>query len=400
MDNVIGNNDTEHLMYTKWEPFEWYKKMRKDHPIHLHTEYNYWDAFKYDDVSFILSNYKYFSSARYQGQDNDPFGESILFIDPPRHKQMRDLVNKSFTPKAMQSWESKIERISNMLIEDLHGKHSFDLVNEFSMPLPVIIIANILGVPTEELHLFKEWSDNIVEGVSDTSEEAIKAAQEKYASTINDLTSFFAEMINHKRNNFSDDIISILLQAEVDGKKLTQNELIGFCILLLVAGNETTTNLITNAVYCFLDDRTIFEQLKQNEQLLVPAIEEVLRYRSPVQAMERIVKQDIELHGQLLKAGDYVVAHIGSANRDETKFPQADQFLLDRSSNPHLAFGKGVHFCLGAPLARMEARIALTKLIRHFPEMNFADDMSIEPIISPVVYGLKKLKIEVSRPPL
>ncbi|NBI29960.1 cytochrome P450 [Chengkuizengella marina] len=378
----------------KWDPFEWYKQKRENEPIYFDEKSGQWNAFLYDDVSYILSNYEQFSSARYQAEERDPFGNSLLFIDPPKHKQMRDLVNKSFTPKVMRSWEPRIEYISDTLIEDMIEKTTIELVNDFSMPLPVIVIANMLGVPTEELHLFKKWSDQMVEGDYNASEEEIKITREKYVNTMKELFHYFSEIINHKKNHLQEDIISILLQAEVDGKKVSDEELIGFCILLLVAGNETTTNLITNAVYTLLDEQDSFYKLKQNLQLLPSAIEEVLRHRSPIQSMNRKVKKDMEFRGVQLKEGDLINAFIGSANRDESKFLQADQFMIDRDPNHHIAFGSGIHFCLGAPLARMEARIALKKLIESFPNMHFSDDMEIQPINSMVVYGLKKLPIQ------
>jgi cytochrome P450 family 109 len=190
-------------------------------------------------------------------------------------------------------------------------------------------------------------------------------------------------------------MISVLIEAEENEGKLTKEKLLGFCIILLVAGNETTTNLISNAVYCFLENKTIWEKLRQDPSLIPNAIEETLRYRSPVQALPRRVKMDTEIGGYQLKPGQMVLAWIGSANRDEKKFNNPDEFDLTRNPNAHLSFGKGIHFCLGAPLARLEAKIALTEFLKRYSAIALKEGYQIDPIDSNFVYGLKSLPIKV-----
>ncbi|GLI05599.1 hypothetical protein YDYSG_16290 [Paenibacillus tyrfis] len=188
----------------------------------------------------------------------------------------------------------------------------------------------------------------------------------------------------------------MLLQASVDGQSLTEEEIVGFCILLLVAGNETTTNLITNAIYTFLEYPEVYRQIKNEpDELLPAAIEEVLRFRSPVQASFRIVHEDVELGGKKLRAGEYVIAWMGAANRDEKQFQDAEQFVVPRKPNPHMAFGRGIHFCLGAPLARMEAEIALREWIRRYPDFKLSASFTLKPLESTFAYGIKELLLTV-----
>ncbi|MDN4072250.1 cytochrome P450 [Fictibacillus terranigra] len=383
----------------RYEPFSWYEQMRKESPVRKDEKRGAWDVFDYQSVKYVLEAKEFFSSNRSKKQDDQqksPIELSLISIDPPKHTQMRSLVNKAFTPKVMKAWRPRVERIAKQLLDNIDPAADIDVVKQFSYPLPVMVIAEILGVPLQDQSRFKEWSNWVVAGPKDNSPEAIRLLEENQQRTYHELYVYFKEIVRNKRETPGEDIISVLLGAKALGAVLTEEEIIGFCILLLVAGNETTTNLISNAFYCFTEFPEVFEEIiKDTEGTLPLAIEEVLRYRSPVQAMSRVAKEDTLLGEARIKAGDIVVAWMGSANRDEQQFKDAGRFNIKRKPNPHLAFGKGIHFCLGAPLARLEAEIALQEWIKRYPAFKRSDDFTLEPIQSTFVYGLKEFKLTV-----
>lgn len=252
-------------------------------------------------------------------------------------------------------------------------------------PLPVIVISELLGVPAHDRDRFKQWSDVIV------SQTRTGATHEDHHVTNLEMTEYFLELIERRRSRPGHDLISNLLLAEIDGQKLSVVELLGFCSLLLVAGNETTTNLIGNAVLCFTEAPGTIERLLTEPSLIPQAIEEVLRFRSPVQSMYRVTVADTTLCDVQIPAGAALVAWIGSANRDERQFQRPAQFDIDRGQIRHLAFGHGSHFCLGAPLARLEARIALEAILSRLPGLALAPGVCLERMESTIVYGLKTL---------
>ncbi|MGA9173635.1 MAG: cytochrome P450 [Thermoactinomyces sp.] len=379
-----------HTNEEKYNPFSWYKRMREKSPVYYDPKQGVWNLFLYEDVNRVLSDKDVFSSKR--SEEPLPF-QSITNMDPPDHTRLRSLVSKAFTPKMIADWEPRIRAIATELLDTVSGQKNIDIVEDFSYPLPVMVIAELLGIPTSDRKQFKEWSDALVAGPSSSAD--IQETIHRKNNAISELTEYFSHIIQEKRKNLKGDIISVLIEAEENEGKLTKEELLGFCIILLVAGNETTTNLISNAVYCFLENKTIWKKLQQDPSLIPNAIEETLRYRSPVQALPRRVKMDTEIGGYQLKPGQMVLAWIGSANRDEKKFNNPDEFDLTRNPNAHLSFGKGIHFCLGAPLARLEAKIALTEFLKRYSAIALKEGYQIDPIDSNFVYGLKSLPIKV-----
>ncbi|GLI05594.1 putative cytochrome P450 YjiB [Paenibacillus tyrfis] len=379
----------------RFNPFRWYRKMREEAPVRWDEERRTWDVFGYEEVKTVLDRKEVFSSRVFR-DGKSLFENGLLNLDPPKHTQMRDIVNKAFTPKAMKDWEPRIQAITNELLDDIEGEREIDLVEQLSYPLPVRVIAEMLGVPAKDKRKFKDWSDQAVAGPANNSEEAKNEQLQKQQHVVGELYAYFKEIIELKKQEPADDIISVLLQASVDGQSLTEEEIVGFCILLLVAGNETTTNLITNAIYTFMEYPEVYRQIKsQPDELLPAAIEEVLRFRSPVQASFRIVHEDVELGGEKLRAGEYVIAWMGAANRDEKQFQDAEQFVVPRKPNPHMAFGRGIHFCLGAPLARMEAEIVLKEWIRRYPDFKLSAGFTLKPLESTFAYGIKELLLTV-----
>lgn len=367
-------------------PYEWYKEMREKSPIRYDEERQAWDIFLYDDVQKVLTDYKTFSS----GMGGEAV--SLIGMDPPQHKLYRSIVSKAFTVKAIEKMGPHIEEITQELLNQQSGKAGMDIIGDLAYPLPVIVISEMLGVPPKDRELFKKWSDALVADVDvaagQTSSELMAEKQKVSA----ELYAYFESVVEEHKKNPQNDLITSLLNSHIGGESLDKQGLLSFCLLLLVAGNETTTNLIGNAMVTFLERPEMMERLKSDMSLLPVAIEEVLRFRSPIQSLGRRVAVDTEFHGHRMKQDDRVVVWLGSANRDEKKFDGADQFLLNRHPNPHLGFGHGIHLCLGAPLARLEAEIALTALLQKMPAMTLSDP-SIQPLPSSFVYGYESIPV-------
>ncbi|MGO8949191.1 MAG: cytochrome P450 [Ktedonobacterales bacterium] len=384
-------------------PFDWYREERKSSPVSYDSTHGVWSVFRFEDVQRALSDYAVFSSAAGRGSAGaaNPLGASMISSDPPRHRQLRSLVTQAFTPRTVALLEPRITAIVRELLDEVtpqaQAEGSFDLINTLAFPLPVIVIAELMGIPHQDRDLFKQWSDAIVEGP--------RAAGMAGRNPQQEMSAYFLRLIEERRKCHGGDsqepegadLIRALLNVEVEGgQQLSTIDVLGFCVLLLVAGNETTTNLIGNAILCFSEQPEDWQRLRSGpEELLGGAIEEVLRYRSPVQSMYRTTTSEVELSGQIIPAGEPVIAWIGSANRDEEQFPDPDQFDLERSPNRHLAFGHGIHFCLGAPLARLEARIALGELLRRFASLSRIQETPLEPHSSTIVYGVKHLPVTV-----
>ncbi|HMQ34987.1 MAG TPA: cytochrome P450, partial [Chloroflexaceae bacterium] len=316
------------------DPFPWYRTMRATTPVHYVPGRGGWGVFGYDDVQEVLSNHAVFSS-QFHGDAplhaNQPIAASMISTDPPRHRQLRSLVTQAFTPRAIEALAPRIEAIVGALLDATLPSGRLDAIHDLGEPLPVIVIAEMLGIPTSDRERFKVWSDAIV-SLAGGAEMSGFAAQRE-------LVAYFMGIIEQRRRAPGDDLISGLLGAEIGGERLSLPELLGFCALLLVAGNETTTNLIGNALLCFAERPALWERLRAEPGLVPQAVEEVIRFRSPVQAMFRVTTQAVELGGQRIPARSGVVAYIGSANHDERRFPPPDQFDLDRPPNRHPGFG-------------------------------------------------------------
>ncbi len=363
-------------------PFPWYQAMRANSPIAYNESYNSWSVFSYDAVQRVLTDYQDFSSQIMGSGEGFPLGTSLINTDPPRHRKLRTIVTQAFTPRTIAQLSPRITEIVNELLDTVATQGKMDVMDNLAYPLPVIVIAELLGVPVKDRKQFKHWSDVIVGSENPAGGEPQQ-----------EMIDYFSVLIEERRREPKEDLISSLLSAQVDGEYLTEKELMGFFILLLVAGNVTTTNLIGNAFLCFDEFPDALEQLYADHSLIPNAIEEVLRYRSPVSQMYRVVRETTMLDDKQITPGSFMVAWIASANRDETQFPNADQFDITRSPNRHLAFGHGIHFCLGAPLARLEAKIALEVMLTRLPEMKRVPDTSLEALSSMILYGVKNFPI-------
>lgn len=389
---------------TEAERFAHYARQRRERPVAQDGDNGFWAVYRYADVQRVLTEHTRFSSQFRAGrqaglapvspEDRDvenqagALAASLIASDPPRHTQLRNLVNRAFTPRAVLALEATITDLTNELLDAAAPHGRMDVMTDLAEPLPVTVIASLLGIPLDDRERFKRWSDHLVgssEEVAGGDLDARRRAQEE-------LTDYFRAVIADKRRWPGDDLITALLAAAIDGVSLSEQDLLGFCVLLLIAGHETTTHLIGNGFLTLLEQPAALQRLQRQPELVPSAVEEVLRYRSPVQAMGRLAAVDTVLGGEQIRAGERVIAWLGSANRDEAVFPDPEHFDVARNPNRHLAFGHGVHFCLGAPLARLEGRIVMEALVRRLeaPQQESAGDAEFS---LGFIHGLRHLPI-------
>lgn len=369
-------------------PYPAYEHLRGAAPVLHVPAFDAWLVFDYEGVKRLLSDHDTFSSAVHAPEN------WFLFSDPPQHTRLRALIAKAFTPRSVADLESRIRALSRELLDRVIERGEMDLAADFAVPLPMLVIAAMLGIPGEDLQRYKRWSDEILKLSYSLfrGEDETRAVAEFRAATA-EMRAYLPGLLAQRRADPEDDLLTRLALAEVNGERLTDEEILGFFQLLLVGGQETTANLINNAVLCFVEHPDQLERLRQSPNLLPSAIEEVLRYRAPLQWVMRTPKRDTPMHGQTIPAGKVVLAVIGSANHDPKQFPDAGRFDITRDPNPHLAFGHGLHFCLGAPLARMEARIALSDLLSRVQGFRLASADPWEPRRALHVHGPARLPI-------
>ncbi len=382
------------------DPYPFYERLRTRDPVHRSRLMDMWVFSRHADVDAVLRDFRRFSSdqrkrdpARQRrsalAQIPDP---TILFLDPPDHTRLRTLVNKAFTPKAVADLEPRIRRMTRTLLDAAPDPNRFDLMEALANPLPVMVIAEMLGVPVEDRAQFREWSNQrarILEPMIGERERRIANEASK------SLDEYFLSIIKLRRIVPRDDIISALVHVEEEGDRLTEREMLGMLRLLLVAGNETTTNLIGNGMLALLRHPEQLQALRDDPSRIPGAVEELLRYDSPVQGTVRLVLEDCEVNGVPLQRDDNVLLLIGSANRDPQVFDHPDQLDVGRRDNNHVAFGRGIHFCLGAPLARLEGRVAIEVLLERYPSLRLESD---RPAFrsSIVLRGLERLPIRAA----
>lgn len=400
------------------DPFPTYKRLRDEAPVHWAPASGVFCISRYEDVAHVFANPNLFSStgffdkmiesrwerlgwrdffemarlvvrARMNPLEFKSGLDSLILVDPPRHGELRAIVNRGFTPRRIAIWEQRARELARQCIAPLGRSDSFDVVDQLAIPLPVTIIAEMLGVEAERHADFKRWSADLVSGASGSGTLA------EFLRAMGEVHAYLRPIIAERRRNPEDDMISVLVDPKNE-ETLDTKGMIMFTILLLVAGNETTTNLIGNATNALLRSPDQLARAQDDLSLVPAVIEEALRYESPVQMVFRAVTQDAELHGTTFPKGSAVCALTGSANRDDRQFPDADRFDILRDSKRHLGFGKGVHFCLGASLARLEGRVALEELI---PQLDAAQAPEQDPplVDSYAVRGRAELVLRPGR---
>lgn len=347
------------------DPYPIYRALREEFPLYWCEKSGCWVLSRYDVAAALQDPLTYSSASGVFPTAGAPdmadlFLPMLIMTDPPRHTALRRIVSRAFTPRRIASLEPSVNDLVQDLLDAADDHPTWDAVAAFAGPLPAIVIADLLGVPREDRDSFRRWSTQLVQ--SSPHDGRGGGALEAAASLYDYFRSFLAE----RQARPCDDLMSALVGAEVDGQRLTQDELLGFCLLLLVAGHETTTNLLTNSLVVLSAEHGARHELADAPDLMPRAVEELLRFDSPVQGLSRTITRPTVVHDQAIAAGDVVLLLYGSANRDDRVFPEADKFDIYRSTERQLALGHGVHFCLGASLARLEARVALTALVtRH-----------------------------------
>ena len=384
-------------------PYPTYKELRERDPYHPSPLTGALVVSKYDDVDAVLRNFKVFSNARgpvgtrnkrgIGDQIENELQPSMLSLDPPDHTRLRGLVSRAFTPRQVAKMEDHIRATAHGLLDEVDGRNEFDLMSNLAALLPTVVIAEMIGVPTEDRQQFKDWSDKFARVLEpNLTPDELSVVFE----TGKQFDQYFKNIVAEHRDNPRDDLVSRLIEAEEEGDKLTEDEMIVTLRLLLVAGNETTTNLIGNGLKALLEHPEQLELLRQQPELIDNAIEEMLRYDSPVQVDGRTTLDEFQLDRHTLKPGRPVSLLIGGANRDPEEFSDPETLDITREDAGTISFGRGIHHCLGAPLARLEGKIAFEALLERFNDIQFgARTPEYKPNI--VLRGLKHLDIQVNR---
>ncbi len=382
------------------DPYPVYRELRHLAPVYWSAPADCWVLSRYDDVAAALHDPATYSSASGifptpPGVDmTELFLPMLIMTDPPRHTQLRRIVSRAFTPRRIAALEPEIQILVDHLLDHAldQAPHTgpWDFVTGFAGPLPAIVIADMLGVPREDRHRFRAWSTTLIQ--SNPTRGEFGPGMDAAAALYQYFTAFLADRRAHPR----DDLMSALVHAEVDGQHLSEEELLGFCLLLLVAGHETTTNLLSNSAVVLAQHPDSRRQLAEDQTLIPGAVEELLRYDSPVQALSRTLTRPIDLHGQHLDSGATVLLLFGSANRDDHAFPHPDRFDIHRAPERQVAFGHGIHFCLGASLARLEARLALQALLARHRDWEVDLDSAIR-LHSGPIRGYASLPLQQAR---
>jgi cytochrome P450 len=377
------------------DPYPYYRLMRERDPVHRNSSIRAWFLTRHADVNDLLRDERFSSDGTRGERYVEPPagrgrpGRSMLVVDPPDHTRLRNLVSKAFTPRMVERLRPRIESIAADLVEGLAGGGpEADLIGQFAYPLPVIVIAEMLGVPARDRAQFQEWSAVAVRGLDpfldSETQNAVFDARDA-------LLSYLRGIIGERRAEPADDLITAMIAARETGDFLSEGELVAMCNLLLVAGHETTVNLIGGGTLALLRNPDQLERLRRDPALARPAVEELLRHAPPVQWTGRVATVELELGGRRIAPHQSVIGILAAANRDPEVFADPDRLDIGRDPNPHVSFGRGIHFCLGAPLAKLEAQVALPMLLDRFPDLRLAGEPEPRPTWN--LRGLARLPV-------
>ncbi|MEV6315545.1 cytochrome P450 [Streptomyces sp. NPDC051776] len=377
----------------------WFRHMRETDPVSHDEQAGVWHVFRYADAEQILADPAAFSSdfsdLTPSQEDVDLFSRgNLIRKDPPDHRKLRTLVGKAFTPRVVARLEPRITEITGELLDAVRGSHRIEVISDLAYPLPIIVITELLGIPAEDRAIFRRWAEALVSpngggGGLIPNEQRIHSM----AAVMREMNPYCLEHIRSRRARPKDDLISALAAAEVDGQRLADEEMVGFVSLLLLAGHITTTVLLGNSVLCLGEHPEAVAALRADPGRLPTAIEEALRYRAPLAPMTRRTTREVEIGGRTVPAGEIIVTWLSSANRDELMFSDPDRFDFRRKPKPHLSFGHGIHFCVGAPLARLETRIALELMLDRWSEFSAGPDVRFHDARG--IFGPKYLPLHV-----
>ncbi|HEX9408420.1 MAG TPA: cytochrome P450 [Methylomirabilota bacterium] len=380
------------------DPYPFYRALREEDPVHQ-SPLGFWVCTRYDDAVMILRDPRFgregmarLMEARLGLTQDTSRARDMLFQDPPDHTRLRALVSRAFTPRVVEVMRPHVQEIVDGLLDHVEGARAMDVIEDLAYPLPVTVICEMLGVPASDQDVFKTWSTDIARsldaGILPADSDVIPRGRDARLA----LADYFRSLIAIRRKDPQPDLLSALIAAEEEGNKLSEGELVSTCMLLLIAGHETTVNLIGNGLFALLQHPDQFRALRDDPALIQTGIEELLRFDGPVQRTGRMTTAEVEIGDKRIPKDAVVVAVIGAANRDPKHFADPDRLDVSRKENRHIAFGFGIHFCLGAPLARLEGQIAIGTLLRRMPKLTLVSNVP-EWRESSTLRGLKSLPV-------
>jgi pimeloyl-[acyl-carrier protein] synthase len=386
------------------DPYPFYAELRSQDPVHWDESMGFWVLTRFADIASVYGDAR-FSRAQglRRGFERLPeaeqriaepvyhsFSKTMFYSDPPYHTRLRGLVNNAFTPNAVEQMRPHVQRIVDSLLDAIEAKGEMDAIHDLAHPLPILVITQMLGLPAEERVRFKQWSDDLfaILGSVPHAPELMERASRSLA----ELTDYLTTLSHSRRQQPQNDLLSALVGVVEKGERLSQEELVANVTILLSAGHETTSNLIGNGLLALLSNPDQLQKLRDRPKLVSSAVEEMMRYDNPVQIAYRSAAEDVEIGGKYIRKGHLVNSVLAAGNRDPERFSEPDRFDITRDEGRHLGFGLGIHFCIGAPLVRLEAQVAFSTILRRFPELHLATE-NLEWQEHPIFRGVKSLPL-------
>ncbi len=403
MNKILSLSNLQDLE-VRANPYPFYAQLRSQDPVHWDEELGFWVLTRYADIASVYHDPR-FSRAQglRRGFEHLPeseqivaepvyrsFSKTIFYSDPPYHTRLRGLVNSAFTPTAVEQMRPYVERTVDNLLDTVQAKGQMDVIHDFAYPLPILVIAQMLGLPAEERIRFKKWSDDLFAILGSVPHAPER--MEQAAHSLTELTSYVTQLSEARRKQPGEDLLTALVEATQEGQHLSQEELVANMIILLSAGHETTSNLIGNGLLALLQHPDQMQKLRDEPDLIASAVEEMVRYDNPVQISYRSAAEDIEISGKCIHKGELVNSILAAGNRDPEHYSEPDRFDITRDEGKHLGLGLGIHFCLGAPLLRLEAQVAFTSILHRFLELRLATE-TLEWQEHPIFRGVKSLPV-------